>query len=157
MPTVERSVTRERRHAEAARPESIRPELVDEVPRWATEAVYEAQRRLVTTSPAAMAGRLQELFGQRITAVMTGVDDPKTVGRWVRGQQPQPAHYDRLQAAFHVVSLLEIAESAQVARAWFLGMNPDLDDQSPASVLADDPTEGGRRIMRAAHSFLAHG
>jgi hypothetical protein len=102
-----------------------------------------------------MAGHLQDLFGQRITAMMTGVDDPKTVGRWTRGQEPQERHLRRLQDAFHVVCLLEIAESDQVARAWFLGMNPDLDDQSPAAVLADDHATGGQRIMRAARSYLA--
>ncbi|MEA2514555.1 MAG: hypothetical protein QOJ59_4042 [Thermomicrobiales bacterium] len=128
-----------------------------EMPEWASELLHAAQRRAVSASPAAMAGHLQSLFGQRITAMITGVDDPKTVGRWARGQAPQERHFRRLQDAFQVVSLLEIAESEQVARAWFLGMNPDLGDQSPAAVLADDPAAGGQRIMRAARSYLARG
>jgi hypothetical protein len=127
------------------------------MPQWARDLLHEAQRRVVSASAATMAGHLQGLFGQRITALITGVNDPKTVGRWIRGQEPQESHYRRLQDAYHVITLLEVAESEQVARAWFLGMNPDLDNQAPAAVLTDDPIYGAQRIMRAAHSYLAHG
>jgi hypothetical protein len=151
------AVAKRERPAEVATQSVPWPFSVDEMPQWATDALYEAQRRTVNAAPAAMAGHLQSLFGQRVTAFITGVDDPKTVGRWIRGQAPQESHCRRLQDAFHVLSLLEIAESPQVARAWFLGMNPDLDDQSPAAVLADDASTGGQRVMRAARNYLARG
>jgi hypothetical protein len=60
-----------------------------------------------------------------------------------------------LTAAFQVAKLIELATSAEVARAWFLGMNPALNDELPAQVIAEDPTDGGRRVMRAARTFLA--
>jgi hypothetical protein len=100
---------------------------------------------------------LQQLFGQRLAAAITGVGDAKTVGRWIRGQEPQVAYRQRLTNAFHIAKLIELGMSKETARAWFLGMNPDLDDELPAQVIADDAAEGGKRVMRAARSFLASG
>jgi hypothetical protein len=97
---------------------------------------------------------LQQLFGQRLAAAITGVDDARTVGRWIRGQEPQTAYRGRLRDAYQVAKLIELAESMETARAWFLGMNPGLDDAPPAQVIAEDPEEGGRRVMKAARSFL---
>ena len=44
-------------------------------------------------------------------------------------------------------------ESTEVVLAWLLGMNPQLDDRAPASVLAEDPAG----VMRAARFFVANG
>jgi hypothetical protein len=38
-------------------------------------------------------------------------------------------------------------------RAWFMGMNPELDDQAPARVLRREP----ERVLQAARQFLAGG
>jgi hypothetical protein len=100
---------------------------------------------------------LQQLFGQRLAAAITGVGDAKTVGRWIRGQEPQVAFRQRLTNAFHIAKLIELGMSKETARAWFLGMNPDLDDELPAQVIAEDTVDGGRRVMRAARGFLASG
>jgi len=130
---------------------------INAMPEWAERAIRDALRRAARASSAEMASYLQGLFGQKLAAVITGIDDPKTVGRWVRGQAPQEAHAARLRDAFHVAMLLEITESRETARAWFLGMNPDLDDWTPARVIADDPAKGGKRVMQAARNFLAYG
>ena len=37
--------------------------------------------------------------------------------------------------------------------AWFIGMNPDLDDRAPALMLAEEPQE----VLLAARNFLANG
>jgi hypothetical protein len=42
---------------------------------------------------------------------------------------------------------------SETVRAWFVGMNPDLDDQAPALLLGDDP----HAVLLAARSFLANG
>lgn len=39
-------------------------------------------------------------------------------------------------------------------RAWFMGMNPQLDDVSPAEALAEDRF---REVLAAARAFLAGG
>ena len=116
-----------------------------------------AHARAVRATTAEMATALQELLGQKLTAAMTGVDDPKAVGKWARGERaPRAGAERRLRQAFHVASLLTLAESAPTARAWLMGMNPLLADRAPALVFAEDAT-GGERVMRAARAFLAHG
>jgi len=97
---------------------------------------------------------LQEVLGQRLVALIAGVNDVKAVGKWARGERtPHPEAERRLRDAFHVVQVLLQAESAETIRAWFLGMNPDLDDQSPALVLAERPNE----VLQAARAFAAQG
>lgn len=125
-------------------------------PTSAADLIAEAHRRAVVTPAAELAARMQELFGQNLTALMAGVENPKTVGRWVRGQEPHPTNLARLRAAFQIASLLELATSRQTVQAWFMGMNPGLGDRAPALVLADGPTDAPR-VMRAARAFLAHG
>ena len=88
---------------------------------------------------------------------MTGVADPKAVGKWARGERvPRGDAARRLRDAYHVAILLTLGESAQTARAWLMGMNPLLGDRAPAAVFADSP-DGSARAMRAARAFLAHG
>jgi hypothetical protein len=56
-----------------------------------------------------------------------------------------------LQNALHVVELLRSQKDDETIRSWFRGMNPDLDDGSPALVIRDQP-EG---VNQAARAFLA--
>jgi hypothetical protein len=103
---------------------------------------------------AAIARYVEDVLGQRLTAVVAGTSDAKAVSKWASGKRsPHPDADRNLRHAFHVVQLLMEYESAETVRAWFLGMNPDLDDAAPALVLADDPA----RVLQAARSFLANG
>ncbi len=87
-------------------------------------------------------------------AVIAGVSDAKAVGKWARGERsPHPETEHRLRHAFHITQLLLQQESAETVRAWFIGMNPDLDDQAPALLLAEDP----HAVLLAARNFLANG
>lgn len=117
-------------------------------------AASRAHQAVIRSTWAEKARYLQELFGQRLTAAMTGVDDARTVGRWIRGQEPQVAQRERLRDAYQIAKLIEIAESKETAKAWFLGMNPGLDDEPPAQVIAEDLQEGGKRVMKAARTFI---
>jgi hypothetical protein len=97
---------------------------------------------------------LQDILGQRLVAVIAGVSDAKAVGKWARGQRsPHPDAEERLRNAYQIAQLLLERESAETVRAWFIGMNPDLDDHAPALVLREDPVH----VLQAARSFLAHG
>jgi hypothetical protein len=122
----------------------------------AAALIAQAHQRAVTTTPTEMASRMQDLFGQNLTALVCGLDNPKTVGKWAHGQMPHASNLTRLRNAFQIATLLELAESRQTAQAWFMGLNPDLGDRAPALVLADDPDDAPR-VMRAARAFLAHG
>ena len=102
----------------------------------------------------ALARSLQDVLGPRMVAVIAGVSDAKAVGKWSRGERsPHPDAERRLRDAFQVTQLLLQRESAETIRAWFGGMNPDLDDQAPALMLAKDPHE----VVLAARNFLANG
>ncbi|MBI4236575.1 MAG: XRE family transcriptional regulator [Chloroflexi bacterium] len=118
-------------------------------------AIEQAVHGLATRmAVSALVRSLQEMLGQRLVAVIAGVSDVKAVGKWARGERtPHPEAERRLRDAFQVVQLLLRAESAETIRAWLLGMNPDLDDQSPALVLAERPNE----VLQAARAFVAHG
>ena len=118
--------------------------------------VHEAHLRAVSTPAPDMARYLQALFGQPMTALVAGIENPKTVGRWARGQTPHPANLARIRNAFQIATLLESATSRQTVQSWFMGMNPHLDDRAPALVLADEP-DAAPRVMQAARAFLAHG
>ena len=101
---------------------------------------------------AVTAAALQELFGERLVAVIAGVKDAKAVGRWARGEDiPHAQAAATLQNALHVVELLRSQEDDETIRSWFRGMNPDLGDRSPALVVRDKPEE----VIQAARAFLA--
>ncbi|MGQ9676108.1 MAG: XRE family transcriptional regulator [Chloroflexota bacterium] len=118
-------------------------------------SVNRAAHDLAARTPiAAVAGYLQDALGQRLTAVIARVSDTKAVGQWAKGtRRPHPEVETRLRHAFQVVQLLMQVESSETVRAWFLGMNPELDDQSPAMMIAEDP----QAVLQAAKFFLAHG
>lgn len=110
-------------------------------------------RRQVARVPVPEVARcLQEVLGQRLAAEAVGVRDPKAVGAWIRGgRTPHPQTARHLRHAYEVVQLLLEQEGAQTVRAWFAGMNPELDDRSPASQLASNPAA----VVGAARAFLA--
>ncbi|MBI3972537.1 MAG: XRE family transcriptional regulator [Chloroflexi bacterium] len=120
-----------------------------------SRAVEEAAYRESVQLPIAdIAQRLQQVLGQRLVAVLAGVSDAKAVGRWARGERaPHPANETRLRTAYRVTALLLSANAPETIRAWLSGMNPVLDDRSPARVLAENPEE----VLIAAREFLANG
>lgn len=107
-------------------------------------------------STADVAGFLQDALGQKLVAYMVGVSDPKTVGRWVSGAR-SPRNTDveqRLRAAHQVFGLLATAEAPDTVRAWFVGLNPQLDDESPAQAIREGRAKD---VVVAARAFLAGG
>ena len=120
----------------------------------ASTSVQAAHERAVRAGVPEMATYLQDLFGQKLTAFMAGSRDPKAVGKWARGERlPHPEVEECLRAAYQVASFLMQAESRPAVRAWFLGMNPQLDDRAPAIVIRDRPAA----VMQSARAFVAGG
>src|SRR5437868_9014291 len=96
--------------------------------------------RAIRATVPEIATSLQEVLGQRLTAVVAGVNDAKAVGQWARGLRvPHPDAERRLRDAYQVVGLLLENDAPETIRAWFGGMNPHLGDQAPALVVATDP------------------
>lgn len=106
-------------------------------------------------SVADVAGYLQEVLGQKLVAYMAGVEDVKAVGQWAAGKRsPHPDNERRLRAAFQIFHMLQEAESPHTVRAWLIGLNPQLDDRSPATLIREDST---RDVLVAVKAFLAGG
>ena len=113
-----------------------------------------AHRQAVRTDLPTIVRYLQDVLEQRLIAVIAGVSDAKAVGRWARGTQtPHPDTEKRLRLAFQITQMLMTAESSDTVRAWFIGMNPELDDEAPALMLGKEPL----RVLQAARFFLANG
>lgn len=116
--------------------------------------VRDAHARAVEMGVSDIAAALQGQLGQALLGVIVN-KNARTLTRWANGAvRPPQASEQLLRDTFQVVELLTSAESADVARAWFMGMNPQLDDESPAEALS---TGRARDVMAAARSFAAHG
>ena len=123
----------------------------------ALAALASAHDKAVRTSTAEIARYFQELVGQRLTAYMTGVSDPKAVGKWASGQRdPRGESERRLRDAYQIAMLIASCDSDSTVRAWLVGMNPLLGDCAPATMLAERE-DGAARALAAAKAFLANG
>ena len=110
------------------------------------------RRQLARVPVPEVARCLQDVLGQRLAAETVGVRDPKAVGAWARGTRtPHPQTALHLRHAYEVVQLLLEQEGAATVRAWFAGMNPEVDDCSPASLPVANPAA----VVSAARAFLA--
>ncbi|AXG79729.1 XRE family transcriptional regulator [Streptomyces paludis] len=95
---------------------------------------------------------LQDTFGQKLTAYIAGIADPKHVRNWCTGQStPRFDSELRLRAAFQVFQVIARAENPHTARAWMIGMNPQLEDDSPLEVIAEGRVKDA---MAAARSYI---
>jgi hypothetical protein len=114
-----------------------------------------AHQVTVERSIADIAGHLQAELGQKLTAHLAGVDDPKAVGRWAKGtRQPRQDSEDRLRVAFQVWHILASEESTHTVRHWFIGLNPQLDDVPPADAIREGDL---RDVLMAAKAYSTGG
>ena len=67
--------------------------------------------------------------------------------RWTAANPAKPSTRDnqRLRDTLQVQQLLLTADAPDVVCAWFMGMNPELNDESPAEALADGRAGGDGR------------
>lgn len=102
---------------------------------------------------------LDEILGSRLVAYIGGVKETRAVRQWSTGDRtPSAATQTRLRTALQTARLLQYREARPVIQAWFQGMNPHLEDHSPARVLRDaDIDAEGPHVMTAARAFAQHG
>lgn len=112
-----------------------------------------AHRAATSMEVSELVGYLQEVLGQRLIAYLAGVADEKAVGKWVRGER-RPRSEDRLRHAYYVFHLLQEHESPHTVRAWFVGLNPQLHDESPASAIREGRL---KEVLVAAKAYLSGG
>ncbi|MBA2312136.1 MAG: hypothetical protein H0V97_04955 [Actinobacteria bacterium] len=102
---------------------------------------------------------LRELLGPRLVAYIAGVRETRTVGEWAEGAAvKRPDSQGRLRMAFHIAGFIAQHDAASVAQSWFQGLNPQLDDQSPARLLREEElSDVGPRVLAAARAFVVGG
>lgn len=98
---------------------------------------------------------LQEKLGQKFTAYMSGLNDPKEVGAWIKGAaNPRPPADMRLRYAYRIVRVILEAYGGDTVKAWLFGTNTRLKDEAPAYLLRHAETpDDVRDIVPAAHAF----
>ena len=106
-----------------------------------------------------VAKELSELLGAKLVAYVAAVTETRAVRQWAEGDReardPIPA---RLRLALQVALLIARHDNARVAQAWFQGLNPQLDDRSPARLLREgDLEEVGPLVLAAARAFVSSG
>ncbi|WP_255465385.1 hypothetical protein [Frigoribacterium sp. NBH87] len=111
------------------------------------------------SSTADLVTALRELLGAKLVAYVGSVAETRAVRQWAEGQRhPSAAVERRLRLTFQVAGLLAERDDPRVIQSWFQGMNPQLEDDSPARMLRDDDLDtAGPRVLAAARSFAAVG
>lgn len=114
--------------------------------------------RQATVAPLTeIATLLQEVLSRRLTAFAAGVQDGKTVTRWASGEVTEirnPEVEQRLRTTYEIVQLLLAQDSPQTVKAWFIGLNPELDEVSPAEAIHDGKLKDA---LLAARVFAVNG
>ena len=103
---------------------------------------------------------LSDLLTPRLVAYIGGVRETRAVHQWADGTRVVKSSEveDRLRFALQVALLLSEHDAARVVQAWFQGLNPHLDDRSPARMLRDgDLGEVGPAVLAAARAFAIGG
>lgn len=114
-------------------------------------ATAAAHRATVSESVSSVVGFLVDLLGSQLIARLAGVD-PSSVSRWKTGvSEPQLEIEQRLRGAHQVAHLLLTVDSDSTVRAWFIGMNPQLADETPLDVIAAGKT---KVVLSAARTFI---
>lgn len=115
--------------------------------------VLEAHRRAVHADLQTMSSTLVQVLGRVLVAGIVGVRNPKTISRWASGEVTSVRDRyseERLLATYQIVTFLQDYEADATIRAFMLGMNPVLDDASPAMELREgnfDNVMGAAKVM----------
>lgn len=106
-----------------------------------------------------LAGELRALLGARLVAYLGGVEETRAVHQWAQGARaPAEAVRRRLRLAHQLAASIEAVDGAAVAQAWMQGLDPQLEDRSPARLLREGEIEEvGPALVGAARAFLADG
>jgi hypothetical protein len=118
-----------------------------------------AHTRAVRASFPEVADELRALLGARLVAYLGSVQETRAVHQWVDATRtPSEETQQRLRVALQVALTIASAESARIAQAWFQGLNPQLEDRSPARLLRDGELQKvGPAVIAAARAFLVGG
>ncbi len=120
---------------------------------------YAAHAQAVRAGLPDVVVSLRSILGARLCAYLGSVKETRAVNEWAEGMRiPSAETQRRLRLALQVAQTIADADGAEVARAWFQGLNPHLEDRSPARLLREgDIDEVGPEIVAAERVFLLNG
>ncbi len=109
----------------------------------------------IRLEPARIVASLREILGAQLVAYIAGVNETRAVRQWAEGErEPKPTALKRLRVAYRAAAFLERRESRAIVQAWFQGLNPMLEDRSPARVLREgEIDDAGSALLAAARTF----
>ena len=116
----------------------------------------DAHREATTGAFPNVVRALVSVIGRKQTSYIANVKDARAIDRWLENATPQKDVEQRLRLTFHIASMLAKFDSSAVVQAWFLGLNPELDDAVPLTLLREGNVEtDGKRVLNAARAFIA--
>ncbi|MCD6725988.1 MAG: hypothetical protein LT070_01990 [Solirubrobacteraceae bacterium] len=120
---------------------------------------FAAHTKTIRASFPEVAVELRDVLGARLVAYLGSVRETRAVNQWAQGsREPSADVQSRLRVALQIALTIAASESPQIAQAWFQGLNPQLDDRSPARLLREgDIDEVGPTVITAARAFLIGG
>jgi hypothetical protein len=108
---------------------------------------------------SALVKELQLLLGSKLVAYIGSVSEVRAVNQWAAAiREPGEATKQRLRLAFHITRMIRDVDGPKITVAWFQGLNPYLEDRSPARLIREgELDEVGPQILNAARSLLQAG
>jgi len=113
----------------------------------------------VRMATPALIAELRGVLGAKLVAYIGSVRETRAVREWAEGTRvPRGDTAERLRLAFQVAKPIADSDGPETAQAWFQGLNPLLDDTSPARLLREgDLQTDGPRVIAAGRYFLLEG
>ena len=120
---------------------------------------YAAHAHAVRAGLPEVVSSLRSILGARLCAYICSVKETRAVNEWAEGVRgPSEDTQRRLRLALQVAQAISEVDGPEVARAWFQGLNPQLEDRSPARLLREgDIDEVGPAVIAAERAFLVGG
>jgi hypothetical protein len=116
----------------------------------------DAHRQAVTAAFPDVVRSLVSIIGRKQTAYIASVKDARAIDRWMDNATPHKDIAQRIRLAYHVASMLRSSDSEGVVQAWFVGLNPELNDAVPITLLREGNLDiDGKRVLNAARAFVA--
>ena len=117
----------------------------------------EAFRRSTSATFPQVVEELVSIIGRKPTAYIASVKDARAIDRWISNSTPQRDVEQRIRLAYHVAAMLAKFDSPAVVQAWLCGLNPELNDRVPITLLRDGDKADAKEVLRAARTFVAGG
>src|SRR5450830_1714132 len=101
--------------------------------------------------PHELVRELNDALGATLVAALAGSGSRKQPHEWAKpdGPEPRPEAWNRLQFAHQIWTVLKEEEGRDVARRWFIGGNPLLEESTPVMAIREDRHAEVRRAAQA--------